>query len=175
METKINYLKVGKATELSGKDKRFYRFLEIFPGSFSILTLLILVVFSYFKPVWVAYFIIAFDVYWLLLVIYMAIFLISSYLKLKSGLATDWKKYCELLKEGRFKEINLREKPTEDSLAKSGLVDGFMATCHPANLWRGREIIRGSLMALLKDGYPTEKMIVVLAMEERAGGSERKG
>jgi len=175
METKINYLKVGKATELSGKDKRFYRFLEIFPGSFSILTLLILIVFSYFKPVWVAYFIIAFDVYWLLLVIYMAIFLISSYLKLKSGLATDWKKYCELLKEGRFKEINLREKPTEDSLAKSGLAwtDLWQLVILPT-CGEGVEIIRGSLMALLKDGYPTEKMIVVLAMEERAG-EEAKG
>ncbi|MBU4347401.1 hypothetical protein KKF23_02485, partial [Patescibacteria group bacterium] len=64
----MDYLKIGKATDLEGKDRKLYRAFEILPGSLSWATLLILLVMSYFKPVWVAYFIIAFDVYWLLLV-----------------------------------------------------------------------------------------------------------
>ena len=44
----VNYLKVGKATDLSGKDYKFYRFLETLPGFISITTLVVLTVFSYF-------------------------------------------------------------------------------------------------------------------------------
>ena len=34
----VNYLKVGKATDLSGKDYKFYRFLETLPGFISMTT-----------------------------------------------------------------------------------------------------------------------------------------
>ncbi|MFA6529689.1 MAG: hypothetical protein WCT09_02340 [Patescibacteria group bacterium] len=69
MDKTIDYLKIGKATDLVGRDRKIYRILEIFPGAFSIGTLVGLAVLSYFNPVLVAYLIIAFDVYWLLLVI----------------------------------------------------------------------------------------------------------
>jgi hypothetical protein len=62
-----DYLKVGKAPELTGRDRVLYRFLEMVPGVLSWGLLLLLAVMSYFKPVWVAYFIIVFDVYWLLI------------------------------------------------------------------------------------------------------------
>jgi len=169
-----DYLKIGKATELSGQDRRFYRFLEIFPGFFSIFTLLILLFLSYLKPVWVAYFIIAFDVYWLLLVIYMAIFLVSSYRKLNQGLAINWREKCECLGSKDFRSTGLLDKITDDSLAKQGLAWTelwqliILPTCG-----EGTEIIRGSLRALIDDGYPTDRMIVVLAMEERAGQASK--
>lgn len=83
MDKTIDYLKIGKATDLVGRDRKIYRILEVLPGLFSISTLVVLAVLSYFKPVIVAYLIIAFDVYWLLLVLYMAIFLIASYRDLK--------------------------------------------------------------------------------------------
>ncbi|NLZ74293.1 glycosyltransferase family 2 protein [Candidatus Falkowbacteria bacterium] len=170
----VNYLKVGKATDLSGKDYKFYRFLETLPGFISITTLVVLTVFSYFKPVWVAYFVIAFDVYWLLLVIYMALFLVSSYRKLTKGLAIDWQGKCQRLKEGNSEEMNLKEV-SPDSLAAQGV--------HWDSLWQliilptygeGIEIVRGALESLVNDGYPTERMIVNLAMEERAGQSAKE-
>lgn len=175
MEPTINYLKIGKATELTGKDHRFYRFLEFFPGFFSIFTLIILLVFSYFKPVWVAYFIIAFNIYWLFLVVYMAIFLISSYRKLNRGLSTDWQDKCQRLKEGRFNDPDLIKEVDPQSLSRQGVVwtDLWQLIILPTYA-EGVEIIRGSLMALIKDGYTTDKMIVVLAMEERAGDEARE-
>jgi cellulose synthase/poly-beta-1,6-N-acetylglucosamine synthase-like glycosyltransferase len=175
MEPTINYLKIGKATELTGKDHRFYRFLEFFPGFFSIFTIIILFVLSYFKPVWVAYFIIAFDIYWLFLVIYMAIFLVSSYRKLRQGLATDWRDKCERLKAGRFNDLDLIKEVHSESLSRQGVVwtDLWQLIVLPTS-FESVEIIRGCLLALESDGYPMSRMIVNLAMEERAGNAARE-
>jgi len=97
-----NYLKIGKATELEGKDYRLYRAMEMLPGLLSWGTLLVLLVFSYYKPVYIAYFIIAFDVYWLLLVLYLGLHLLVAYKKLKNNLNTDWKE--------KLSELNYKEK-----------------------------------------------------------------
>ena len=44
----MDYLKIGKATELKGGDYIFYRLLEIFPGAAAWGTLLALIIFSYY-------------------------------------------------------------------------------------------------------------------------------
>jgi hypothetical protein len=171
MGQNVDYLRIGKATDLSGRDYKIYRILEILPGFLSISTLLLLLIFSYFKPVFVAYFIIAFDVYWLLLVIYMAIFLITSYRRLQQGLKTNWKQKCENLSAGMFDE----EKAAVDSLARNGLA--WNEVWHLIVLPtynESLEIIRSCLMAIVKDGFPTDRMIVALAIEERAGESGRE-
>ena len=144
---KPNYLKIGKADDLEGRDRFLYRAFEILPGFLSWATIICLVVFSYFFPKEVAYFLIAFDVYWLLLVLYLGIHLIASYRNMKKNLRTDWKVLCEKL-EGWEDIIHLMILPTyRESL----------------------EIIRPTFEALVKDGYPLKKMILVLAVEERAG------
>lgn len=169
MDQTIDYLKIGKASDLNGRDRRIYRILEIFPGFFSIATLLVLTIFSYFKPVWVAYFIIAFDVYWLLLVLYMAIFLITAYYRLKQGMKTDWAKKCLTLARG---ELNPKEVAA-DSLIRQGL--------RPGDIWQlivlptyeeSVVILSECLQSLVDDGFRTDRMIVVLTFEERAGLAE---
>jgi len=166
MDNHTNYLKIGKASDLSGRDYHHYRLLEILPGALSLLTLLILVVFSYFKPVWVAYFIIAFDIYWLLLVVYMAIFLISSYRKLKQGLSIDWQKKCTILKE---QPLNVSEA-TPDSLARQGWAwDDLWQLIILPTYNESEEIIRTCLAALVNDNFPSSRMIVALGIEERGG------
>lgn len=170
MDSEIDFLKIGKARELSGKDYKIYRILEIFPGAFSLLTIFGLIFFSYFKPVWVAYFIIAFDVYWLLLVIYMGIFLSTSYYRLKRGLATDWKKKCfNLAKDCTDIDVH------DQSLTRKGLLytDLWQLIILP-NCYEGVEIIRTALDSLIKDGFPTDQMIIALAMEERGGGESKQ-
>ena len=170
MNQTVDYLKVGKATDLFGRDRKIYRILEIFPGFLSIFTLLILVILSYFKPVWVAYFIIAFDVYWLLLVVYMAIFLITSYCRLKTGLKTDWQTKCQALKTGQF-----NKKVALDSLARQGLAwDDLWQLVILPTYRESEEIISDCLNSLIADGFPTERMIVAVTMEERAGLEEAK-
>ncbi|HQO10990.1 MAG TPA: glycosyltransferase family 2 protein [bacterium] len=164
----MNYLKIGKATDLQGKDRRLYRFFEILPGLLSFSTLLILLIFSYFQPVWVAFFIIAFDVYWLLLVIYLALYLVAAYRKLKKNTAINWRTRCEDLNRGDFSD----PKISPDALARQGK--------HWQDLWHllifpnyneSEDIIASALESVLQDDFPAEKFIIVLAMEERAGAS----
>ncbi len=166
MDPEIDYLKIGKATDLTGRDRKIYRVLEIFPGFFSISTLVVLSVLSYFKPVWVAYFIIAFDVYWLLLVIYMAIFLIASYRRLKAGMRVNWKDKCAALVRGEISAPDI----AADSLIKKGV--------SPDDVWQlvviptyqeSVAIISECLQSLVDDGFRTDHMIVAVTFEERAG------
>ncbi|MCX6795770.1 MAG: glycosyltransferase family 2 protein [Candidatus Falkowbacteria bacterium] len=178
----MDYLKIGKATDLEGRDYRLYRLLEIFPGFFSIATLLVLLVLSYFKPVWVAFFMIAFDVYWLLLVIYLAIYLLVSYFKLKKGKKIDWALACEKLSletnkkfpEGKTnEELVLKIENTEnqkDSLSDAGLRwENIIQMVVLPNAMESADILRTCLNSILNDGFPPEQIIVVLALEERCG------
>lgn len=171
MEKSDYFLRVGKATDLSGRDYKIYRILEILPGFLSIFTLVVLFILSYFKPVFVAYFIIAFDVYWLLLVIYMAIFLITSYFRLKQGLKTNWRQKCENLAAGQFE----LEKAASDCLAQQHMkwTDVWHLIVLPTYN-EGVDIIRTSLRAIYEDDFPSSQMIVALAIEERAGPSARE-
>lgn len=160
----MNYLKVGKASELEGKDRKIYRILEIFPGFLSWFTLLFLLILSYFQPIWVAYFIIAFDIYWLLLVFFLGIHLIVSYQKVKKSLKIDWKQRC--------KKLKLREMPgTNKILGPEDIIHLLIFPTYN----EGLEVIRPSIQAIVDGSYPSEKIILVFAIEERAGGkSEEK-
>ncbi len=183
----MNYLKIGKASDLRGNDRKLYRALEIFPGFLSWATLLVLAVLSYFKPVWVAYFIIAFDVYWLLLVVYLGVHLLVSYRRLRQNEKIDWKKKCEELPSTfpRNKEMIGREtsvprrafgcSPEESAGAGTPLATAgarWQEIIHLIILPTYNEsldVIKLSFEGLVNDGYPTDKMIVVLAVEERGG------
>ncbi|MFA5420761.1 MAG: glycosyltransferase family 2 protein [Patescibacteria group bacterium] len=159
----MNYLKIAKATELSGRDRTKYRLLEMLPGFLSVGTLLILIVFSFVKPVWVAYFLIAFNVYYVLLVVFLAIYLITSYLKFRENKKIDWLKKCE--------EMGLKK----DSLPESCLYlkgTNWKDLIHLIILPTYNEdlgIIKTCFQGLVDNKYPLDKMIVVLAIEERAG------
>lgn len=170
MAEAVDYLKIGKGSDLTGRDYKIYRLLEMFPGLFSVGTLVILSVLSYFRPVWVAYFLIAFDVYWLLLVIYMAVFLISSYRQLRRGLRTNWRAKCEELPA--LAKTAGASLPA-DCLIKNGLtwqeVDHLIVL--PAYK-ESVEVISDCLNGLLADGFPSAKMIVALTLEERGGKEE---
>ncbi len=177
----MNYLKIGKATDLTGRDYLIYRFFEIFPAFFSIATLLLLIIFSYFQPVWVAYFMIAFNVYWLLLVLYLAAFLITSYLKLRKGKKINWQERCEKLSaetivnfpEGSDKELIKKIEKNENTattLSAAGMrwEDVVQVVILP-NATESPEIVRTCLRSIINDGFPLDKIIVVLALEERCG------
>jgi hypothetical protein len=158
----MNYLKVSKAADLENKDKRLYRILEIIPGFLSWATLIILILFSYFKPVWVAYFIIAFDVYWLLLVFYLGIHLLTSYRKLRQNMKVDWRQKCENLVQNKIIPSNIKNWEEIYHL--------IILPTYNESL----EVIESSFKGLINDGYPTKKMIVVLATEERGGSKAQE-
>jgi cellulose synthase/poly-beta-1,6-N-acetylglucosamine synthase-like glycosyltransferase len=137
--------------------------LEILPGFLAWSTFLFLVVFSYIHPVGVAYFIIAFDVYWLLLVIYLGIHLVSAYRKLQVNKKVDWRARCETLKRDA-------SKAHQDSLAKQGVAyDDIYHLVILPTYKESLAVLRTTLEALKQDDFPKANLILVLAIEEREG------
>jgi len=161
----MDFLKVTKATDLTGSNYRLYRVFEILPGFLSWATLLVLVAFSYFNPIWVAIFLVIFDVYWLLLVLYLGVHLLASYRSLKKNLKIDWKKECEKLQPRTVLIESVNGAKQEVVLDWHDLVHLIVFPFYKESY----EVISASLHSIVNDGYDTKKMILVLASEERAG------
>lgn len=149
------YLKLGKASDLKDKRERLvYRALEILPGALSWLTLLSVIFLSWLKPVWVAFFIITFDIYWLLKTIYFSIHLRATYMKMREQIKMDW---LAKLKQADAKLVWGRNWR-----------DIYHLVIAPASS-ESFEVIDSACQAILDSDYPNDRMIVVLATEERAG------
>lgn len=148
------YLKIGKATDLkSPKDRFVYRAFEIVPGALAWGTLGGVILLSWAKPVWIAIFIIAFDVYWLLKTIYLSLHLRSSYFKMKKNMSTDWQE--------KLKEITAENKQ-----------DIYHLIVLPVYK-ESEEVVEEGVKAIINSDYSKNRMIVVLAIEERVGQSAR--
>lgn len=163
-KTPPSYLLLGPASDFADKrDRRFRRFLEILPGALTWVTLLGIIPISFFRPLWAAFFIIAFDIYWLLNALYFAFWILHSYTKMRESINTNW---LALLK-------NLPpEKYTLKPAIKSWR-DLIHLVVFPMYK-EGVEIVAPVLEALDKSDYPNEKLWVVLATEERAGEAARE-
>jgi hypothetical protein len=77
----------------------FIRSLEIFPGLVSWTFILGPIILSLFVPLIVAYFIIAFDLYWLIKAMRMSVFLVRGYRRLRYTQSLDWPLRLEWLKD----------------------------------------------------------------------------
>lgn len=149
------YLKVGKAEDLENyRERLIYRILEILPGALAWATLLGVIFLSWYRPIWVAVFIIVFDVYWLLKTVYLSIHLRASYKRMKKQMKVNWA--SELTK--------LREKEGKDWR------DVYHLVILPVSK-ESFDVIQEALDAIIQSDYPKEqrksKMIIVLSFEER--------
>jgi hypothetical protein len=126
-------------------DRTKYRILEIIPGTFVWLTFIGAIIFSFLKPLWVIYFVIAFCVYWLLRVFYFIFYLIISWKRFRQDIKIDWFE--------KLKKINDWEK--------------YYHLIVLPTYQEPVEILRTTFQSLIASKYPPEKMIVVLAGEER--------
>ncbi|MDD5626248.1 MAG: glycosyltransferase family 2 protein [Patescibacteria group bacterium] len=126
-------------------DRQKYRFYEMFPGIIVWVILLGSILLSFIRPIWVIYFIIIFDLYWLIKVLYLSILLIYA-----------WRKYRKNLK------INWREKAEK--------LPGYADIYHLVFFATYKEeidVVGPTFDALIKSDYPLDKLIVVLAGEEK--------
>lgn len=140
------YFKVGRASDLSGKDRVIYRLLEIMPGFLSWATILGTIILSYFAPAAAAYFIIAFDLYWFLKTIYLSVHLRHNWKRIKHNLNVDWKEMLSKVKYEQVFHLVILPYHTEDLV-----------------------VVEQSIKALVATEYDKSKMGVVLAREESAG------
>lgn len=134
------------------------RFLEIIPGALAWLTLLLVVLLSWGLPAAVSIFIILFDIYWLLKTVYMSFHLRSTYVAMRKNLKTDW---LELLKSAPPSQFWAPWQNVYHLVIFPFFDEPY-------------EVIRESFESLTKSNYPSEKMLVVLATEAKAGEAARK-
>jgi len=138
--------KVARATELSGADRRLFRFLEIVPGVAAWATIIGIVLASIYVPFLAAYFIIAFSIYWVLKTFFLSVHVRHNWKRLKHHMELDWGQLIERLKYDDFYHLVI-----------------FPFYQEP------REVIEGTLQGLVESKYNLGKLIVVLAAEARAG------
>jgi hypothetical protein len=99
-------------------ERKKQRILEVIPGILTWVTLIGMFLFSFLLPDWVAYFIIAFDIYWILRTIFIAYYSIDGYKKLRDGKKIDWWERCQNVKNpGKYRQlINERILKMKESL-----------------------------------------------------------
>lgn len=122
-----------------------YRLYEILPGALTWGVLVLGTVLSFVKPLWVIYFIIIFDIYWVYRVLYFSIFLLISWRRFRQTLAVDW-------------------------MARLRMMAGWDHMYHLVFLPMYDEelsVVRATFEHIVSGTYPTDRMIIVLAGEER--------
>src|SRR3989339_2269163 len=72
------------------KETTKMRVLEAIPGFLVWLTFIFIIGLSLVRPLWAIYFIIAFDLYWLLRISYMLIYLLTSWRRYRNDVRVDW-------------------------------------------------------------------------------------
>lgn len=126
-------------------ERKIYRLLEIFPGASVWLTFILSGVGSIFFPVVVLICIVTYDLLWMFRVIRFVINLFFGWRRYRHALSTDW-------------------------LAMASVDPRFRQRHHVVFLPTYKEdisVLRGTLQSLAKSTYPLDRMMVVLAGEER--------
>jgi len=139
---------VGRAPELTGRDRVLYRFLEILPGFSAWTTLVGVVLLSIYAPFIAAYFIIAFALYWVLKTAFLSYHLRYNWKRLRQHMKLDWQALIE-----RF---------TYDHLYQVVILPFYKEP---------EAVIAATLEAIAATRYDKKSIIIVLATEERAGES----
>lgn len=153
---KKEYIKIGNAKDLAGTDYYgIYRSFEFLPGILCWGTLLGVVFLSWAAPVGIAFFIIAFDIYWLLKTIFLGLHLRSTYSQMKKIMKEDW-----------LERIKNQEADLDWSQVRHLVIFPMYKESY--------RVVSDTFESLLKVNYPKEKLIVVLATEEKGGEQARK-
>jgi cellulose synthase/poly-beta-1,6-N-acetylglucosamine synthase-like glycosyltransferase len=142
---------VGRATELTGNARRFYRFLEILPGVASWGTLVGVILLSIYFPFFAAYFVIGFALYWLLKTAFLSYHLRHNWKRLRHHLSLDWQQLVS-----RFQY---------DHLYHVVILPFYKEPL---------DIVNATVEALSQVTYDQKKIIVVLATEARAGAAAQQ-
>ena len=152
-----SHLRVGKASDIEdSRERAWYRFFEILPGSLAWLTIAGIFLASWRFPFSASFFIIAFDLYWLFKTIFLSLHLRAGYKEMKRRVAIRWHEKLEAVKEF----------PGE--LGVSAWRDIRHLIILPFYK-ESRVLVKEALEAVRGNNYPGENMWVVLAIEERAG------
>lgn len=149
--TKTPYFNVGRATDLFGRDRVLYRAFEILPGLLSWGTLIGIVLLSRYAPIYAAFFIIVFDIYWVLKTAFLSAHLRQNYRRMKHNMALDWESRLVHFKYGHIVHLVILPFYKES-----------------------KETVETGIISILSARGDKKKFAIVLAAEERAGLDARK-
>lgn len=127
-------------------DYQRYRMYEILPGLSVWLTMVLCLLLAFIKPMWMIYFIIIFDIYWVLRVANFVFYLIIAWRRFYIARKIDW--------AGKL------EKEITNWQGKRHLV--FLTLYNES--W---EVVRGAVQSLANAAYDRDKFVIVIAGEER--------
>ncbi|MFH1175202.1 MAG: glycosyltransferase family 2 protein [bacterium] len=153
------------------KDKFLQRVFETIPGLLSWFTLTIAIVASFIWPIPAALFVIAFDLYWLIRAVYMSIYLVGAYMAKKKNEKIDWLsklKNTATLSQSHGLSPAPQEFISLEKFPKNApdWQDIYHLIIFPtAN--EPVEVIKDAFNTVLNCDYPKDKMILILATEER--------
>lgn len=136
------------------------RLLEMVPGALSWATIALMVLLSWRIPAAIAIFIILFDIYWLLKTVYLYLHLRSSFRTMRTHAKIDWLAALSAL----------------DPYSLRGIRD-WRDVYHLVILPMYNEpyaVIKESLECIQRAQYPKDHLIVVLAIEARAGAAAQE-
>ncbi len=129
------------------ESRRFYRFLEVIPGTLVWTTFIGAFILSFIKPLWVIGFIVILSTLWFFRVVYFVFYLCVSFQLYRKAQATNW---------GDILECHPNWKT---------LIHAVVLPTSTEPL----EIIVQTLESLIHSDYPTKRILVVLSGEERSG------
>jgi len=166
------------------------RFLEILPGTITWIILIAPFVLSFAKPYWVAAFVIVFDFYWLLKSLNMGAHLLSGYLHMRRDQRIDWldrlkrmedfdkyiaetkKLYEDVIVPFSKRKIKIELDELRDLERHKGEIINWNEIYHAVFLAvykEPEEVLTASIDSIKNSNFPSDKVIIVMAMEERAG------
>ncbi|QQS22621.1 glycosyltransferase family 2 protein [bacterium] len=177
------------------KRTRVDRLWEIIPGLSFWTVFFGAILLSFYRPVWAAIFIVCFDLYWVLKACNVAVHLIASYRRFRVYVTLNWMEFVELLPE-KEKLITLykeRLPKTTRSLERkfyrkqikylsnmkpNGVINrpyrDFYHVIVVPFVDEGIMVLRSTFEALAEVEYPKDRMMIVLASEERAGDAAQQ-
>jgi len=151
------YLHYGYATDVpNASDRRLYRALEMLPGFLAWGTIFLIVILSFLEPVWMAFFIIAFDIYWLIKTVYLSLHMRSTFQRMRAYLKRNWMEELKAISPGS----GVLSNTTWEEIHHLIILPMYQEPL---------SVVRESIASLTRAHYPLDRMIVVLAPEERGG------
>lgn len=178
--------------------KWFYRLFEILPGAITWFFLLAPFVLSVFLPASVAYFIIAFDLFWLLKSTRMSYGLLRGYYRLSQAQKVDWAAKLgwlddldgtranlqdQLVKLNRFRQRARYNQTVADLREIEALMPQQKTFLRPADIHHAVimpiyheniDTVRPSIQSVIDCVYDPKQIIFVLGYEMRGGEADLK-
>ncbi|MBT6401116.1 hypothetical protein HOK10_00745 [candidate division WWE3 bacterium] len=145
-------------------DKKVTRFLEMLPGLLTWSVILSPVWLSLVYPEAVVFMLIVFTVYWSYLAASGTLWTIVGFKRFKEEMAVDW--------AGELASLKIEELP--DDVTKPTSIDDLRHFILIPAVNEPESVIRPALEALKKQTFPTEKVFLVYAIEEKYSVEEEK-